>query len=248
MPGPVRYVAPPPRPGAAARDGTSRKNNTLAVRWAIRLEVEGDLRFLSHHDMMRAVERTARRARLPLRYTQGFNPHPVMSLPHPRPVGVASRDDLLVLELETDAPPPPAEAGDLPARLNAAAPRGMRFLDARTLAGRGTPQPAAARYELPLEPQQLPLVRRRLEELASLETWTVPRRVSARGRRGGWSTRPIDLRPLVGELRLDGQTLRMTLRPQGDLWARPGEVLALLGLDERIDLARAVRAAVEYEP
>jgi uncharacterized protein (DUF2344 family) len=42
--------------------------------------VEGDLRFLSHHDCLRAMERLAARARLPVRYTQGFNPRIKMSI------------------------------------------------------------------------------------------------------------------------------------------------------------------------
>ena len=74
----------------------------MPQKWAIELSVEGDLRFLSHHDMMRAMERLVCRAKLPLKYTQGFNPRPVLSLSLPRPVGVASRAELLVVTLEED--------------------------------------------------------------------------------------------------------------------------------------------------
>jgi radical SAM-linked protein len=61
----------------------------------------GDLRFASHHDMMRVVERTLLRAKLPLKYSQGFSPRAIMSLAFPRPVGVATKSDLLVLSLES---------------------------------------------------------------------------------------------------------------------------------------------------
>ncbi len=48
-------------------------------------------------------------------------------------------------------------------------------------------------------------------------------------------------------MRLDGNVLRWTLVPSGEVWARPAEVLELLGLDARGDLARLRRTAVQYE-
>ncbi len=59
-------------------------------------------------------------------------------------------------------------------------------------------------------------------------------------------TRHINLKPLVEQLKIDGNLLRITLIPQGDLWARPGEVLRLLGLDEQTDLANVIRSEVDY--
>ena len=80
-----------------------------------------------------------------------------------------------------------------------------------------------------------------------MDAWPAERRVIKRRGRGKTS-RPIDLRPLVTEMRLDGATLHVTLAPVGDLWARPAELLELVGLDQRVDLARTVRTAVQYEP
>src|ERR1700756_418971 len=42
----------------------------------IRFRKDGDLRFVSHHDLMRSFERMLRRAGLPFRSTSGFNPKP----------------------------------------------------------------------------------------------------------------------------------------------------------------------------
>jgi len=61
--------------------------------------VGGDKRFLSHHDTMRLWERALRRAGLPLRMSEGFNPRPRMSLVEPRSVGIASEAELLEFEL-----------------------------------------------------------------------------------------------------------------------------------------------------
>lgn len=216
----------------------------MPQRWGIWLAIEGDLRFLSHHDTARAIERTAIRASLPVRYSQGFNPHPVLSLACPRPVGVAARDDLLVLSLEDSDRT--LDAPSLVSRLNEHAPPGMRFGRAEALAPGRAPCPVRACYRTPTRRELLPAVRRRIEELAGRNTWPVERVTPPRRRSRQARKRRIDLKPLVNELRLDGDTLLMTLQPQGDTWARPGEVLGLVGLNGRTDLARTVRAAVAY--
>lgn len=224
------------------------------------MAIEGDLRFLSHHDLMRVMGRIASRAGIPIRYSQGFNPRPALSLPCPRPVGVASEDDLLVLAVEDE--PSAAQGQSVPAapgqppvrgtmdeselldRLNRHAPAGMRFFKARPLAGSRAPQPTGAEYELPLPDERLGDVAERLGALECLDSWPVAR---SRGR----DDEPqgiIDLRPLTAELKLEGPALRMRLvAGEGGTWARPGEVLRLLGLDDRTDLASTVRRHVDYE-
>ena len=190
--------------------------------------------------MMRTAERTARRSDLPLHYSQGYNPRPVLSLACPRPVGVASRDELLVLVLDEDV----AER-DLRSRLEASSPLGMRVLEARPLEGK--PRVVSQEFQLSLREEAATAVAARLEELAGQERWPVERLISPKEGRKDKQVRPVDLKPLIEDLRLDRGVLRWRLRPQGDLWARPGEVLTLLGLDDRVDLARVERTAVEYK-
>lgn len=61
--------------------------------------VDGDLRFLSHQEMLRLFGRACVRAGIPVRQSQGFNPRPRISLPLPRPVGIASDVERAILEL-----------------------------------------------------------------------------------------------------------------------------------------------------
>jgi radical SAM-linked protein len=215
--------------------------------------VEGDLRFLSHHETMGTLERCAVRAKLPLRYSQGFNPHPVMSLVLPRPVGVAGTDELLALAL--DYPDSPASAdsdearGDrLIAELQRQVPAGMTLLRARRVTSRSV---RAKRIDcrLPMEPADLPALAARLAELQTLEQWLAERLTSPKRHRPGEPMKKIqiDVKPLTSNLRIEGSDLCWSALPRGESWARPGEVLRLLGLEERINLARVVRTAVEYE-
>ncbi len=205
------------------------------------MAIEGDLRFGSHHDLMRATERVMARAKLPIRYTQGFNPHPVLSLACPRPVGVRAEGDLLVASLTA-----PIEADELLRRLNNSALSGMRFLRAESLPAGQKPQAIGAEYELRVPAERAEAIRSRRADLAAQQSWPVERLVSTKGRGKGLAKRTIDLKPLVADVKLDGEKLRMHLVPQGDLWARPGEVLRLLGLDEHLDLAALVRTEVHF--
>ncbi|MEK6704822.1 MAG: TIGR03936 family radical SAM-associated protein [Bdellovibrionota bacterium] len=54
-----------------------------------------EIKFISHLDIMRLWDRAFHRARIPLAYSEGFNPHPKMSLAVPLAVGVTSEAELM---------------------------------------------------------------------------------------------------------------------------------------------------------
>ncbi|MFP4105606.1 MAG: TIGR03936 family radical SAM-associated protein [Phycisphaerae bacterium] len=211
--------------------------------------IEGDLRFLSHHDTMRTIERTAARAAVPVKFTQGFNPRPIYSLACPRPVGIATRDDLLVLRVEQDMP-----GREIVSRMNRCVPEGMTLSDPLPLKTSKTPQPIRQSYEMHLSADEIrrliPLVDRLNEQAEWVIQRIVTRKARGRGRnrRKEKTTRELDIRPMVESLTIDtdDNRLRMVLIPQGEAWARPGEVLRLLDMDDRIDLARLLRTDVQY--
>ncbi len=217
----------------------------MSQRWAISMTITGDLRFASHHDTMRAVQRTMARACLPVHYSQGFNPRPVFSLACPRPVGVASECDLLVVALDEDGQSP-LDGETICDRLNATAPRGMRFHGATLRpSGASAPQPIRMQYRLTLRPEQAPCLRERIRQLSEQDQW-LHQRGSARTGRRGKKPRTVDIKPLVKDLTVESDRLTLTLAPQQQRWAKPAEILDTLGLDPRGDLARVVRTQVHY--
>ena len=68
----------------------------------------GALCMVSHLDLMRCVQRTLRRAHVPMAYSQGFNPHPLLSFGQALGVGLATRGDF---EITLEQAMPPASAG-----------------------------------------------------------------------------------------------------------------------------------------
>ncbi len=68
-------------------------------RLRIRYAKRGRLRFTSHRDVSRAVERALFRARIPMAYSSGFNPHPRISYAGAAPTGSASEAEYLEIAL-----------------------------------------------------------------------------------------------------------------------------------------------------
>ncbi|MGI8336443.1 TIGR03936 family radical SAM-associated protein [Actinomadura scrupuli] len=92
----------------------------LRVRYAKR----GRLRFTSHRDISRAVERAVRRAGIPVAFSAGFTPHPKISYSGAAATGVASEAEYLEIGL-TDTRAPARVLADL----DAALPDGLDILD-----------------------------------------------------------------------------------------------------------------------
>lgn len=63
-------------------------------------EKTGNAIWISHLDLMRLFQRAFKRAGLPLKHTQGFNPRPSVSIALPLSVGVESKCELLDFDLD----------------------------------------------------------------------------------------------------------------------------------------------------
>ena len=64
-----------------------------------------EVKFISHLDLMRLWQRALNRAGVPLAYSEGFNPHPRMSLAAPLALGVTSEAELMDIVLAKWASP-----------------------------------------------------------------------------------------------------------------------------------------------
>ena len=55
----------------------------MKVRYLIKYTKESEIKFISHLDLMRTIQRVIRRAALPIEYSKGFNPHMTISIAQP---------------------------------------------------------------------------------------------------------------------------------------------------------------------
>ncbi|MDP6047292.1 MAG: TIGR03936 family radical SAM-associated protein [Phycisphaerae bacterium] len=218
----------------------------MPQRWAMWMAVHGDLRFASHHDMMRVIERALLRAKLPLKYSQGFSPRAIMSLAFPRPVGVSADRDLLVLSLESSM-----LRQELLEAANRCCPQGLGFTDAIRLEIKATPHPSQCTYQIRLPDDKSDAVARSVEEFSSADSYPVQRtkHPKRRNRRGDSEpvTRTLDLKLLIDKVRLDSGTLSWRQTPHQTLWAKPVEAMKALGLDPVCDLAMVTRTSLDFQ-
>lgn len=92
----------------------------------IMFEKTGDAIWISHLDLMRLFQRAFKRAGLPLKHTQGFNPRPSVSIALPLSVGVESKCELLDFELDTTEI---VSNSQIVTRLNNSLVAGVRVVD-----------------------------------------------------------------------------------------------------------------------
>ncbi len=85
------------------------------------LSKKGRIKFVSHLDMFRLMQRAVRRAEIPLWYTEGFNPHPYISFLLALSLGVESEGEPVDIRIVGDMSPD--EVRD---RLNKCMPEGLR--------------------------------------------------------------------------------------------------------------------------
>ena len=74
-------------------------------RLRIKFSRGDEVKYISHLDLMRFWERALRRAEIPLAYSEGFSPHPRISLAAPLPVGTTSEGELMDVFLQRRTSP-----------------------------------------------------------------------------------------------------------------------------------------------
>ncbi len=203
-------------------------NETYAQRMRVTFATFDQVKYVGHLDLARAFERAIRRARLPLAYTQGFNPQPRLQFAAALPVGFTSCGEVADVFLNEEMQP-----AELLERLAAALPPGIRPLHAepvlRTLPSLQS-HVATARYRIEVESGDDPAAFE-----ASLRGF-LARGEALRERRRGKERARYDLRPLVLDLDYEGEitgghSFVALMRCSAGATGRPDEMLAELGYE-----------------
>ncbi len=190
------------------------------MRLRVTFAKQNALRYTGHLDLHRIWERAARRAELPLAYSQGFHPQPKISLAAALPLGFSSICEVLDMRLTEDLP-----LEGLKERIQNAVPSALQIIKVESV---DESLPAMqtlvvqAEYEVAFtEPIEGSDLKRRVDSL--LEAACLPRE-----RRG----KAYDLRPLIEQVSVldDPLRLRMLLSAREGATGRPEEVLEQIGI------------------
>lgn len=206
--------------------GPARAGSSAPYRVRIRFSKTGEMRFLSHLELVSAVLRGVRRAGLPLKYSEGFHPMPRLSFSQPIPVGMESVAEHLDLTLDGAAFKP----DEVMERLKKTMPEGIGLLGAEAIHLK-VPQSSdmmAVEYlvflkngplGMDIEPGRIDGFLRDFWEKDSFVVRTVREEKTAE----------VDVKPLVRELKhLGDGTLRLVLKMGTTARLRPNEFLSRL--------------------
>ena len=211
-------------------------------RILIQLSVKGDIRFVSHHDLMRALGRSARRAGLPVAMSEGFNPRDKISLLLARGVGVASTSEYAEIDLSDWV-----SVDQVARRLNEKLPDGLCVERAELGNPRRRRRVVGIDYRVECR-DTLDVTQQRADEILGTGELWVKRERKKSGRTNG--VRRVDIRPFIGGMRVDGRCVVISLIVTERGTTRPEEVFKVLGLEPEKLLAdcTVTRTAMTLAP
>ncbi len=189
-----------------------------AVR--IKFSKVGSLQFISHLDLNRTMKTVMIRAGIPIKYSEGFNPHPKMVFALPLSIGAESVTELLDFKITR-----PMSKEELTTRLNNAFPPEMRVLDAYKPDSKFV-SIRYAEYELendedfsvePLEQDEIVLLKR----TKSGEKMT-------------------DIKPMIHSYKKEGNKLTCVLSASPDQYLNPDYIAKVLGIADCTILRKRV--------
>lgn len=95
----------------------------LKNSYRLKYEKIGMMKFVGHLDLLRVMQRSINRCNLPISYSNGFNPHQIISFALPLSLGFETYGDYLEIELEEDM-----ETKSIIELLNKSLPRGLKII------------------------------------------------------------------------------------------------------------------------
>lgn len=145
----------------------------------------GACAYLSHLELQAVLTRALRRAQIPVAFSQGFHPLPLLSFGRALPVGTDSEAEWFGLTLHTRMYPP-----KLAAQLNSALPSGLAIGYVELAAGKGTEQSISEIFALILPDSAILDAARCFSEFAESESHVITRQTKK-------GEKNVDIRPML---------------------------------------------------
>jgi radical SAM-linked protein len=228
------------------------EESILAV---FKFRIGGRLRYLSHAETMRMFERALVRAGIEPVYSKGFNPHPRMSLPLPRPVGVAAEDDVFCVRVRGGSEV--SDSAGFKSRLQGQLPEGCEVDSVKAVAGKVSLQPIGAKYIFKIKSEavghgltqkneevrhgftrintdlkeekkdyiSIEEFKKKIEEILARERIEIERKIDERGR-----IKKIEVRGYIDSIEMKGTAIEVKCNISSAGSIRVDEIMRLLGL------------------
>lgn len=192
-----------------------------AVR--VRFTKVGSLQFISHLDLNRTMKTVMIRGGIPIKYSEGFNPHPKMVFALPLSVGAESVTEFLDFKLDR-----PMAEEELIERLNRALPPEMRVLEAYTPTAKFT---------------EIHYAEYRIEDEEDFSIAPLMQDSIMMMKRSKSGEKECDIKPLIFSFQKEENALTCVLSASPSAYLNPEYVAKLLGIPDATILRTRVLLA-----
>lgn len=191
--------------------GTQNPSYNLRVKF----QKTGKLQFISHLDLARTMRTAVTRARVPVKYSEGFNPHPKMSFALQLSIGIESVCEYMELKL-TEEP----DCAAIKEALGRNVVDDLRILDVY-VPERKPNEIGWAEYRIEFYPEDGEVIPDFSDVIG--DTLVVTKRTKK-------GEKEVDIRPQILRFSQDGNTLTAVLSAAGEVYLNPGYVARLAGI------------------
>lgn len=169
------------------------------MRYLIKYTKKSDIKYVAHLELMRTIQRIIRRSELPVKYSQGFNPHMSLSIAQPLAVGVYSRGEYMDVDFNEEL-----DEEFIKEKLNLSSTDTIKFLDVKKIKEEDKKVPQsmaaveAARYILKLKCMDIKDIQKDIHLLINMEEW----KIIKKGKKG---EKEVNIRPLIKNFKFNLQ-------------------------------------------
>jgi len=181
----------------------------------LRFSKSGNLKFIGHLDLLKVFQQTIRRTGLPASYSQGFNPHLLLSFALPLPLGMDSLNDYADLILEEEKP-----NDEIVKTLNDNAPSGLFIKDAYDVKTKAASIVSIADYKL-----QVDVAEEKIKKIIDSSEIVIPKKTKS-------GIKDTNIRPDILNIENKNETILMRLSAGSARFLHPMVVAELL-IDEK---------------
>lgn len=171
------------------------------IKYRIKFTKTDNMIFIGHLDLLKFFQRTIKRAKLPVAYSLGFNPHQLITFAIPLSLGMSSAGEYFDVQFTNEM-----DCNEIVERFNMAVPKGIKILSARKLReGEKTCAAAveAGTYKITL-PKNYENLKPAIENLLSSEEINIERTVKKK-------TKITNIRPLIYSISADENVIYATV-------------------------------------
>ena len=169
------------------------------MRILLKFSRGSQIKYISHLDIQRLFQRALRRAKIPMEYSKGYNPHLLISFATALPLGVCSRGEYVEIQTEKYINPV-----DVKNRLNEVLPSGIEILAAEELKD-NFPNVgsviALAQYSIAYEGENAQEI---IKEILQSEELIIEKKTKK-------GLAQVNVRKMIHSLALDGEKINATL-------------------------------------